>query len=338
MLRGDTQLKNNHFYKVMCITNNEIYLVKFLYFLFFYALFLLILSYAFATLLQINISFWKVYFFIISSAILFLTINFYAEKHNKKMENNLKNHHISFNQVIKSYSGKKILKELSFSINKNDFVALIGNNGCGKTTTIDLLCNLETYESGDLFVLGSKVTPHYISYKNSLGMVLSSKHLIEEFSPLEYLSFVGKFQFVDNKKIKSRSKDLIKLFELEEHQKKPIKNLSSGNKMKVSLSAALIHNPQILVLDEPFINLDVKTIQSLTNILKNFKGKKTLLITSHNLDLVADLCDNFLIMEDGQVLTELKKEENLSSNDLKEKIKTYLTSTNHSSKQIDWLT
>ena len=253
------------------------------------------------------------------------------------MSSYMKNDFISFENVIKSYSGKRALNEFSFSINENDFVALIGNNGCGKTTTINVLCNLPNYDVGKVVVFGSKVTPKYISYKNKFGVVLSSPYLIEEFSPREYLSFVGEFQFVDKKEVKNRIKDLFQLLELEEYQTKPIKNLSSGSKMKVSLASALIHNPKILILDEPFINLDINTIQRLTDILKSFKGKKTVLITSHSLDLVVDLCDRFLIMENGTLLTEIKNEENLSSNELKEKLKNYLISPERSIEQIDWL-
>ena len=247
------------------------------------------------------------------------------------------NNHILFDNVVKSYNGKRVLNHFSFSIHENEFVALIGNNGCGKTTTINILCNLIPYDEGEVFILGSKVTPKYVSYKNKLGIVLSSPFLIDEFSTIEYLTFVGEFQFLNKKETEIRARDIIKLFELEEHEAKPIKHLSSGNKMKVSLAAAMIHNPKILILDEPFVNLDIKTIQRLTETLRSFRGKKTVFITSHNLDLVVDLCDRFLVMEKGSLLVEIGSKENISSHELKEKIKSHLTASNHSIEQINWL-
>jgi ABC-2 type transport system ATP-binding protein len=244
---------------------------------------------------------------------------------------------IWFDNVTKLYSGKPVLNKLSFSIAENEFVALIGNNGCGKTTTINILCNLIPYENGNVYVFGSKVSAAYTSYKTQLGIVLSTHYSIPEFSVIEYLSFVGEFQFLKKSEVKARLEDLLSLFELKDYKDKTIKHLSSGNKMKVSIAAALIHNPKILILDEPFVNLDIKTIQTITEILKRFRGKKTVFITSHNLDLVIDLCDRFLIMETGKILTEINNNEGLTPRELKEKIKAHLVSKTSSIKEIEWL-
>jgi ABC-2 type transport system ATP-binding protein len=103
---------------------------------------------------------------------------------------------LSFKNILKSYQGKQVLKNLDFSINQNSFVGLIGNNGCGKTTTIHILCNLITYESGEYHFEEKKVTPQYVSFKNKLGIVLSKPYYIEEFSVVEYWKFVAKFQYV----------------------------------------------------------------------------------------------------------------------------------------------
>lgn len=244
---------------------------------------------------------------------------------------------IWFDNVTKLYSSKPVLNGLSFSIAENEFVALIGNNGCGKTTTINTLCNLVPYDNGSAYVFGSKVTPTYTSYKTQLGIVLSTHYSITEFSIIDYLSFVGEFQFLKKSEVKTRLEDLLHLFELGDHKHKAIKHLSSGNKMKVSIAAALIHNPKILILDEPFVNLDIKTIQIIIDIIKRFKGKKTVFITSHNLDLVVDLCNRFLLMENGKILTEINNNEGLTSGELKEKIKAHLISETSLIKEIEWL-
>ncbi|MFP4022881.1 MAG: ABC transporter ATP-binding protein [Thiohalospira sp.] len=243
---------------------------------------------------------------------------------------------IEFKAVKKEYGKTKALEDLSFNINTNDFVGLVGNNGCGKTTTIHCMCNLIKYDAGEISVFGRKVEPNYVSYKNMLGILLDKHYFVEEFNVKEYWKFVCKFQGVSKKEANQRIEDLLSLLGLEKDCKMKIQNLSSGNQMKVSLGAALIHNPEILILDEPFIHLDIKTTEKIISILKSFKNKKTLFITSHNLDLIADLCDTFLIMENGKIQMQFKKSEFEDINSLKNTVKKLLAKDNIIN-DISWL-
>ena len=154
--------------------------------------------------------------------------------------------------------------------------------------------------------------------------MLSKPYYIEEFNVVEYWKFVCKFQKVAKSEIDKRILDLIQLLDLKENKTKPIKNLSSGNQMKVTLGSSLIHNPDMLVLDEPFINIDIATTEKIMSILKGFKGKKTIFITSHNLDLVIELCDNFLIMDKGKIIQNINKTDFKNTTTLKEKVKKLL--------------
>lgn len=234
------------------------------------------------------------------------------------------------------FTKKNALSNLCFSVEKFDCCALVGNNGSGKTTIIKILCNLINYDSGSILINGQTLTPNYVSYKNNWGILLSRPYFIEDFNVREYLSFVGKFQRIDKSLIKQRIEDLISLLTLGDHERKKIKDLSSGNQMKVSLAAALIHNPEFLILDEPFVNLDISSVEALTMVLKSFRGKKTLIITSHNLEIVTELCDKILIMEDGRIISELENKLFESSNDLKKKIKNYLSKSVDITK-AEWL-
>ncbi len=157
-----------------------------------------------------------------------------------------------------------------------------------------------------------------------------------EFKLTEYWKFVAKFQAVSKKNIKQRIEDLISLLDLNDELDKPIKNLSSGNQTKVIFGAAILHNPEILILDEPFTNLDIDTSEKLLSVLKSVAKKKTIFITSHNLDMVADLCDRFLIMDKGQIAIELRKSDFETAELLKMHVKELLINKDRNT-NISWL-
>jgi ABC-2 type transport system ATP-binding protein len=214
---------------------------------------------------------------------------------------------LRFDSVTKKYSDKIALDRLTFDIVNYNNTALVGNNGCGKTTTINIICNLIKYDSGKVYLFDKLLTPYYNSYKNRIGVVLNTHYLISEFTLTEYWKFICRFQKVSPEIIKDRIEDLLQLFELHDERNKMIKKLSCGNQMKVSIGAALIHNPELIILDEPFVNLDVKTTEKLIVIIKGFEKRKKVFITSHHLDLVTHLCDSFLIMDAGRIIHKINK-------------------------------
>lgn len=244
---------------------------------------------------------------------------------------------IEFYNVSKKYTKNEVLKELSFAIYENEYVGLIGNNGCGKTTTINCICNLIEYDKGSISVFGNLVTPDYVSYKNQLGIVLSNHYLVDDFNIIQYWSFISRFQRVQKDAIKNRINDLISLLDLHNDKNKQIKILSAGSKMKVALGAALIHNPKILIFDEPLNSLDIQTSDKLIKLLKSLKNAKTLFITSHNLDHLIEICDRFLIMNNGKISIDIRKKPNCSLEELKNEIKHKLVNSDINMNNIDWL-
>lgn len=230
---------------------------------------------------------------------------------------------LKFVNVSKVYGNAKALDNLSFEVAENSSVALIGNNGCGKTTTVNIICNLIPY-TGEYWYNKNRMHTNYVSFRNEIGMVLSKPYYIEKFNVMDYWSFVCKFQKVDKKEASKRINDLLKVLDLEEDKAKAIKHLSSGNQMKVSVGSALLHNPNTLILDEPFINLDIRTVERLLKLLTGFKGKKTIFVTSHNLDIVARLCDEFFIMEKGKIVLKLNKNDYGDPESLKMEVKKLL--------------
>ena len=240
---------------------------------------------------------------------------------------------IKTKNVNKLYGKKKVIDNLKFVIAQNEFAALIGNNGVGKTTTLKIICNLINF-SGDLYVRGEKIKTNDYKFRKDFGIIFDDYILIDEFTVYEYFRFLNKVYCLENQS--SRINELIYLFGLQHESNSQINTLSSGNKMKLLLIASLLHDPAILIYDEPFINIDVKTMELFVDILKSFRGKKTLFITSHNLDLAINLCDRFLIMESGKIIMDLQKADYLSTNDLKNTIKNKLTDDSFI-KDISWL-
>lgn len=229
---------------------------------------------------------------------------------------------IQLNDISKNYRGKAALKGLSFTINKNEVVALIGNNGAGKTTTINIICNLIPFD-GELKINGQRITSESVGYKAKTGVVFSEPVFIETLTAREYWEFAARFFDVSREDVSLRIKEMETLFELDSPDKM-IKQLSAGQQQKVSIGAALIHNPELLILDEPFNSLDVKSREVLAGQIKRLKSRKTMLITSHDLDTVADLCDRYLVLDKGTLMLDLHKDEFTSGDELKGYLKSKL--------------
>jgi len=244
---------------------------------------------------------------------------------------------IEFKKVYKNYNRTPALINLSFCIEELEIVALVGNNGSGKTTTVNVLSNIIPYNSGEVLVFNKKVTPNYVSYKSRLGLLLDPPLLVNEFTPGEYLRFVCKFQKVTSSVIDSRIEDLIDFFEIAADGKKRIGELSSGDRMKVALSASIIHNPDILILDEPFIHMDPKTLDFVISFLKSLKGKKTIFLTSHNLDLLLEICDKVMIMENGSTVDLMVVDEQVDLNVMKAKLIHKLSEARKNTIEFNWL-
>lgn len=242
-----------------------------------------------------------------------------------------------FKEVKKVFGNRTALDDLSFSVNSKEFVALVGNNGSGKTTTIKTLCNLIPYNHGSVVIFNKKITPFYVSYRSKIGVFLSEPILINEFTPTEYLRFICKFQGIQADEYVSRVKEILDLFSINNFDRKRIIDYSSGDKVKISLAASIIHNPELLIFDEPFIHLDLKSLDMILNLLLSFKGRKTLFITSHNLDLIYNLCERILIINDGKIIDDISNSKEITFQSLKEVIKNRLTNKNYTSVVPKWL-
>ena len=233
---------------------------------------------------------------------------------------------IRVESISKTFESKLALDQVSFEISENECVGLIGNNGAGKSTLIFGLANLLSMDSGKIEIDNNLLTPNYLSYKSTCGFMLSKPYYIEELTTTEYLRFVAKFRDIPNDILIKRQEDLFRVLDFDNPDIK-IKALSQGNQVKVSIISSLIHNPSILIYDEPFINLDLKSQDALKNLIVNLKGRKTMFITSHHLGLLIDICDRFLILDEGKVIIDISKGEKNSNEQIKQEIINRIGST-----------
>lgn len=226
---------------------------------------------------------------------------------------------IKLTSVTKKFKQKLALDDISFNVSQNTCVGLIGNNGAGKSTLINVLANLTPIDSGKVEIINKQLTSNYLSYKDKIGFILSRPYYIEDLTTKEYLNFIGKFRKIKKSIIEKRKNDLFDILNFNE-QDKAIKDLSKGNQVKVSIVASLIHNPSILIYDEPFANLDLETQNTLKKVLLKIKGTKTLLITSHNLELILDICDHFLVLDNGKLIINKSRNAETTNSQIKNEI------------------
>lgn len=219
---------------------------------------------------------------------------------------------ITVNNLTKIYNGNTVLNINNLKIEKGESFGLVGNNGAGKTTFFRLILDLIKANSGevlskDMNVAGKEAWKHYT------GSYLDEAFLIEFLTVEEYFSFVGKLHNMSKGDIVEFLNKYADFFNSEIlEQKKYIRDFSKGNQKKIGIIAAMMGNPEILILDEPFTNLDPSSQIRLKKILHDLKEEKsvTMLISSHDLMHVTEVCERIVVLEKGLVVNDLLTNEN----------------------------
>ena len=204
--------------------------------------------------------------------------------------------------INKVYSYKKdkihAVKDINLSISPGTILGLLGPNGAGKTSLIKIICGLIKPSSG--YVYYNDV----ILENKSLGAVLEgSRNIYWKMTPKENLIYFALLRGVSKTIIDERSENLLNLFSLKEKSQHPVEKLSRGMQQKVSIAVAMIHDPDILLLDEPTLGLDIKTSKEMISILKKISSfNKTIIITSHNLKFIQETCNKIGLIKDGNLI------------------------------------
>jgi len=214
------------------------------------------------------------------------------------------------NPILKTVSLSKTYKkdvvalsDFNLFLNKGTILGLLGPNGAGKSTFVNILANIVKRDSGEILMFDKQITESSFEYKSNCGFVLEKPVYIEKLSVLEYLEFAGKMYKIAHEEIEKRMVELIDIFDLQSKKDSWIENCSKGMKKKVSIATSLLHNPQLLILDEPFSDLDLVALGRLKEIMKKVRESgKTILIASHNIQELENVCDEFAIIKDGKIL------------------------------------
>lgn len=211
---------------------------------------------------------------------------------------------IAVNNLLKTYGSQKAVNNISFSIEKGEIVGFLGPNGAGKSTTMKIITGYLLQDGGDAKVCNVDVTKDAINAKKKIGYLPESNPLYYDMYVKEYLSFVAGVYNVGNKK--DVINDTIELVGLTSEKHKKIGQLSKGFKQRVGLAAALIHDPEVLILDEPTTGLDPNQIVEIRNVIKEQGKNKTVLFSSHIMQEVQAICDRVIIINKGELVADDK--------------------------------
>lgn len=215
------------------------------------------------------------------------------------------NNIIKIDKVSKSYGSLKAVNNLSFLVKEGEFFSFLGINGAGKSTTINMICGELSKDSGSIEVCGEEVDGNNTSLKEKIGVVFQDSLLDKSLSVYDNLKIRASLYNITGKDFLERYEELSKLFNLKEIEKQPISKLSGGQRRRVDIARAIIHNPSILILDEPTTGLDPGTRKSIWKVLNNLRKEKnlTIFLTTHYMEEAAD-SDYIVILDKGTTIAE----------------------------------
>ncbi len=209
---------------------------------------------------------------------------------------------LELRDLQKTYKRKIVaLAGLNLEVPPACIFGLLGPNGAGKSTAINIVAGVVRRKAGEVYVLGEAIGEHDYQYKRSVGFVLEKPHYIEKLTVKEYLEFAAVMYGLEEAEGRKRAAELISFFRLEEKQDEWIETYSAGMKKKVSLAAALIHHPKLLILDEPLEGIDPVSAKLIKENLRTMADQGiTIMISSHVLDTIEKLCDAIAIIHNGK--------------------------------------
>lgn len=210
---------------------------------------------------------------------------------------------ISIKDLRKNYGTKEVLKGIDLEIAKGQIIGYIGPNGAGKSTTVKIMLGLIEGYSGEVKVLGTDISKDKVQYKKRIGYVPEVVDIYDNLTAREYLTFIGELYGMDYEKVDKKAKNLMKILGIGDVYEKRIVSFSKGMKQKVLIISSLLHNPDVLFLDEPLSGLDANSVMVIKEILAALAREgKTIFYSSHIMDVVEKISDRIILIKDGKVV------------------------------------
>jgi ABC-2 type transport system ATP-binding protein len=205
--------------------------------------------------------------------------------------------------LTKYYGHTAAVREVSFSVIPGEILGYLGSNGAGKSTTVKMLTGLLEPSEGQIFFKGRSVREDKKAFQKQLGYVPEEAHVYPHLSGEEYLLLVGRLRGMPRRMIEFKMRGFLKVFALWQDRHAPMSSYSKGMRQKILLASALLHNPEVLILDEPFSGLDVASALVLRSLLATLaKENKAILFSSHVLEVVEKVCSKVLILRKGEIV------------------------------------
>jgi ABC-2 type transport system ATP-binding protein len=212
---------------------------------------------------------------------------------------------VQFDRVIFSYNYVEVLHEISFSLGRGEIVGMLGPNGAGKSTSIKLMAGILSPEGGSITVTGLPLPERATDVKQRIGYVPETAVLFDSLTGQEFLELCGRLHGVEEDLLQSRILSILETFNLVSDRSSRLDGYSKGMRQKILIGAALLHNPELILLDEPLSGLDVNAAIMIKDLIAALAAAgKTILYSSHVLDVVEKICNRVLIINQGKLIAD----------------------------------